>query len=218
MRIATHPEAIKHLVEIGMAADISEHIKMVESANESLIDEKDELRTVAEDNKRECEATRIENARLKAECQARQAENSVLEAENARLKAQVERLTFDPLTYLDDSGEWMPRHTHLAAVERLKAEVERLKAENEAVKLGNKEWRQVAIERGEMNAEDAGHIGLLQAHVERLTKAGDAMKFDCLDYLRELEKRPFWFPLLSELEVNHKSVQAWNAAKEGKQP
>jgi hypothetical protein len=67
MRIATHPEAIKHLVKIGMASDISEHIKMVESANESLIKEKDELRSVAEDNKRECEATRIENARLKAE-------------------------------------------------------------------------------------------------------------------------------------------------------
>jgi hypothetical protein len=49
------------------------------------------------------------------------------QAENARLKAEVERLTFDPLTYLDDQGEWMPRHIHLAAVERLKAEVERLK-------------------------------------------------------------------------------------------
>ena len=58
----------------------------------------------------------------------------------------------------------------------------------------------------------------LKAEVERLTKAGDAMKFDCLDYLRELQKRPFWFPLLSELEVNHKSVQAWNAAKKGVQP
>jgi hypothetical protein len=58
----------------------------------------------------------------------------------------------------------------------------------------------------------------LKAEVERLTKAGDAMKFDCLNYLRELNKRPFWFPLLSELEVNHKSVQAWNAAKKGGQP
>lgn len=58
----------------------------------------------------------------------------------------------------------------------------------------------------------------LKAEVERLTKAGDVMKFDCLNYLRELQKRPFWFPLLSELEVNHKSVQAWNAAKEDKQP
>ena len=66
---------------------------------------------------------------------------------------------------------------------------------------------------GELNAENAR----LKAEVERLTKAGDAMKFDCLNYLRELGKRPFgWFPLLSELEVNHKSVQAWNAAKEGK--
>jgi predicted RNase H-like nuclease (RuvC/YqgF family) len=46
MRIATHPEAIKHLVKIGMAADISEHIKMVESATEAL---------------------EAENARLKAE-------------------------------------------------------------------------------------------------------------------------------------------------------
>jgi len=46
--------------------------------------------------------------------------------ENARLKAEVERLTFDPLTYLDDGGEWMPRHTHLAAVARLQAQVERL--------------------------------------------------------------------------------------------
>jgi predicted nuclease with TOPRIM domain len=44
MRIATHPEAIKHLVKIGMASDISEHIKMVESANESLIEENARLK------------------------------------------------------------------------------------------------------------------------------------------------------------------------------
>lgn len=47
--------------------------------------------------------------------------------ENEKLRAEVERLTFDPMTYLDDQGEWMPRHIHLAAVERLKAEVERLR-------------------------------------------------------------------------------------------
>ena len=52
---------------------------------------------------------------------------------------------------------------------------------------------------------------MLCGQVERLTKAGDAMKFDCLNYLRELEKRPFWFPLLS-----HKIFQAWDAAKDGK--
>ena len=47
--------------------------------------------------------------------------------DQTRLKVEVERLTFDPLTYLDDQGEWMPRHIHLAAVERLQAEVERLR-------------------------------------------------------------------------------------------
>ena len=105
MRIATHPEAIKHLVKIGMASDISEHIKMVESANESLIKEKDELRSVAEDNKRECEATRIENARLKAEVERLRIAGSEseprfvllsdyrhLKAERDALKAEVERL------------------------------------------------------------------------------------------------------------------------------
>jgi hypothetical protein len=48
MRISTHPEAIKHLVKIGMAADISQHIKMVESANESLIDENARLKAEVE--------------------------------------------------------------------------------------------------------------------------------------------------------------------------
>ena len=73
----------------------------------------------------------------------------------ARLKAEVERL--QSIHSIDSIG-----------IEQLKAEVERLKAENEAVKLGNKEWRQTAIERGQMNAEDAGAIGLLKAEIERL--------------------------------------------------
>jgi cell division protein FtsB len=57
-------------------------------------------------------------------------EHHKLELENAGLKAEVEKLTFDPLSYLDDAGEWMPRHTHLAAVQRLKAEVQARQAEN----------------------------------------------------------------------------------------
>lgn len=56
-----------------------------------------------------------------------------LKEETARLKAEVERLTFDPLTYLDDQGEWMPRHTHLAAVARLQAQVERLTKAGDAI-------------------------------------------------------------------------------------
>jgi|GEM_PF-2957058 len=61
------------------------------------------LRSVAEDNKRECEATRIENARLKAEverlnselhtCSCANAKMNMHMNENARLKAEVEWLT-----------------------------------------------------------------------------------------------------------------------------
>ena len=80
----------------------------------------------------------------------------------ARLKADVERLTFDPLTYLDDQGEWMPRHTHLAAVARLKAEVERLTAEVSYDKRCELHTDKLAAE-------------FTQAQVERLTKAGDAL-------------------------------------------
>ena len=69
-------------------------------------------------------------------------------------------LTFDPLSYLDDAGEWMPRHTHLAAVASLKAEVERLR------------------------------------------KAGDAMA-----------KAIRWLPQ----SISDHHLDAWNAAKEGKQ-
>jgi len=85
---------------------------------------------------------------------------------------------------------------------RLKAEVERLKAENEAVKLGNKEWRKTAIERGEMNAEDANAIGLLKAQVERLTKAGDAM---LSEWASGDEK---------DAQNFLKALVIWNAAKE----
>jgi cell division protein FtsB len=87
-----------------------------------------------------------------------------LEAENARLKAEVERLIFDPLTYLDDKGEWMPRHTHLAAVERLKAEVEELTLENSQYEEHHKYGQNV--------------ITSLREDVKRLTKAGDAMAYN----------------------------------------
>ena len=95
-----------------------------------------------------------ENARLKAEVERLEAENANNcnikeywflacksarkgEAEYleqvARLKAEVDKLTFDPMSYLDDHGEWMPRYTHLVAVERLKAEVERLTKAGDAM-------------------------------------------------------------------------------------
>jgi chromosome segregation ATPase len=56
-------------------------------------EEKDRLRFVAEDNKRECEATRIENARLKAEVERLTAFTTRTIIPNEELQAQVERLT-----------------------------------------------------------------------------------------------------------------------------
>ena len=117
----------------GLRDTIEEQNAQIESLKQDLLEKTAAVRQVAQDNKTETEATRIENARLKGE---------------------VERLTFDPMTYLDDQGEWMPRHIHLAAVERLKAEVERLTAFTTRTIIPNEQ---------------------LQAEVERLTKAGDAM-------------------------------------------
>jgi hypothetical protein len=102
--------------------------------------------------------------RLKAEVERLQSIHSIDSIGIKQLKSEVERLTFDPLTYLDDKGEWMPRHTHLAAVERLKAQV------------------------------------------ERLTKAGDA-----------LENWIAW-ECESPAGTAEGYRDAWNAAKEGKQP
>ena len=74
-----------------------------------------------------------ENDRLKALTVEMDKTINISQSGCRELKAEVERLTFDPLTYLDDQGEWMPRHTHLAAVERLKAEVERLTKAGDAM-------------------------------------------------------------------------------------
>ena len=162
-----------------------------------------------------------------------------------RLKAEVERLNATlQQAYVDFEKRIRNEAAHPACIKlnrlvgdknneiaRLKAEVEMMKASSRGHSTSHL-YQQMAEENARLKAEverleanttklcthgDA-EISRLKAEVERLTKAGDAMKFDCLNYLRELQKRPFWFPLLSELEVNHKSVQAWNAAKEGKQP
>jgi len=67
------------------------------------------LRSVAEDNKRECEATRIENARLKAEVY--------------ELKKEIGFITV----------RQSPQIINLLEIERLKAEVERLTALNKKI-------------------------------------------------------------------------------------
>jgi len=113
----------------------------------------------------------------------------------ARLKAEVERLTFDPLTYLDDQGEWMPRHIHLAAVERLKAEVERLTKHDD-------DTCRHYIMRLLLESQNT----FLNARVERLTKAGDLLAFHYISLGRKFFPND---PLPS-------SIKDWNAAKEGK--
>jgi cell division protein FtsB len=115
------------------------------------------------------------------------------EAENARLKAEVEKLTFDPMSYLDDHGEWMPRYTHLVAVERLKAEVERLSKPaiiggynlSQYIRMANSET--LEFDNGDIFAdmtlpERIKYIveshARLKAEVERLTKENETRRKD----------------------------------------
>jgi len=76
---------------------------------------------------------------------------------------------------------------------RLKAEVERLKAEPDALTA--------YLYADTLRRDD---IKTLQAHIERLTKAGDA-------FVLLLEDEGY------DIESIHE-VNGWNAAKEGKQP
>jgi predicted nucleic acid-binding Zn-ribbon protein len=133
--------------------------------------------------------------------------------ENARLKADVERLTFDPLTYLDDQGEWMPRHTHLAAVERLKAEVERMTSDIQMEKENEdrlvREWHKKASnEVYGLQSQVAALIDdqtRLKEQVERLTKAGD-------EVIHEWSSGHG-----TDVENFTKALWVWAVAKEGKQ-
>ena len=51
----------------------------------------------------------------------------------ARLKAEVDKLTFRPEHYLDDDGEWVSNIVFYRMQERLKAEVERLTKAGDAM-------------------------------------------------------------------------------------
>jgi regulator of replication initiation timing len=157
-----------------------------------------------------------------------------LEAENARLKAEVERLT-EGNECLDQMHEKeMARSAFLceevnrttawgrglesdlswarAELLMVKAEVERLTAENTSVKLGNAELRQMVIERGKTAVEDIMVICRHEAEVERLTKAGDAMAEEIALAKRQDEGSRF-DPI--EMHYDHELIVKWSAAKEG---
>jgi regulator of replication initiation timing len=125
-----------------------------------------------------------------------------------------EPLRFKPVNPAHDmvfsaDGGWVAYEDYA----RLKAEVERLTAENAAVKLGNAELRQMVIERGETAVEDIRVICRLEAEVERLTKAGDAMAEEIALAKRQDEGSRF-DPI--EMHYDHELIVKWNAAKEGK--
>jgi hypothetical protein len=181
------------------------------------------LRSVAEDNKTECEATRIENARLKAENEqlffasqgsvkyvdhqmafARQATEHHKEME--RLKAEVER-SRDQYNGIID--------TQLKVIEELKAEVERHNKarQNDDMATSGKE-DPLLIPR-HLVVWWMDECKKAQAQVERLTKAGDVMasklELDEKEYLERYGIDTF------AMDVGPKVVRDWNAAKEGKQ-
>ena len=112
-----------------------------------------------------------------------------LQEENARLKAEVERLTNENDNNSIMKEEWY--HKCLSA----RAEVERLKAE-----LADEKSANASVE-GRQNSANRGlsmRNHLLRAEIERLRKAGDFMA-ECLI------EQSYEYP-----------TKAWTAAKEGK--
>ena len=115
-----------------------------------------------------------------------------LNKEVAALKAEVEWLTLasqGAVKYVDHTMALTRQSMeHHKQVSRLKAEVERLTAFTTRTIVPNED---------------------LQAQVERLTKAGDAMA-SSIQFNEEMAKD------YDGPTIVHQSVQRWNAAKEGK--
>ena len=136
------------------------------------------------------------------------AEIAKLREENARLKAEVERLTafttrtIIPNEELQAQNAMLKEEISEAAghynkiINDLEAQVERLKKFNDEAMAHIAKEERKSRERLEM----------AEAEVERLTKAGDAMAEELIqEYGREVCLKFGWF-------------KGWNAAKEGKQP
>ena len=117
---------------------------------------------------------------------------SLLEAENARLIDEVDLMHSSKLVYfIHGEGRWANVVEENA---RLKAEVERLTNENGNNFVLKEEWYLKCLSA--------------RADVERLRKAGDAMADKA-----SLAGCSECFGMFNDLE---KSLDEWNAAKEGK--
>ena len=111
-----------------------------------------------------------------------------LSAENARLKAEVERLT----AMADENAHLHKGIYSLSLnVVQLKAEVERLRASSFVTAVPVEEYEK------------------LKAEVERLRKAGDAMA-SSIKFNEEMEQD------YNGPTIVRQCVKDWNAAKEGK--
>jgi chromosome segregation ATPase len=112
-----------------------------------------------------------------------------LKAENARLKAEVERLT-------NQNALATPRHLIASQdIKTLREQIEELKLENSQYEEHHKYGQNV--------------ITSLREEVERLTKAGDAMAA----HIKRNDER--CYIVLPDGDIR---ISEWNAAKEGKQP
>ena len=127
--------------------------------------------------------------------------------ENARLKAEVERLTSDIQMEKENEDrlvrEWQKANNEVYGLQRQVAALiddqTRLKAEVEFWKSASTDNGIACNERANENQGLENDIARLKAEVERLTKAGDEMALN-----------------LTHIGWNI-CVEAWNAAKEGKQ-
>jgi chromosome segregation ATPase len=146
------------------------------------------MRRVGELNK-EVAALKAENARLKTEVEHLMVFCNCTLIPNKELQAEVERLTaFTTRTIIPN--------------EELKAQVEELELE---VFAFDRTIKQASCHY-DNRLED---IRKLQAQLERLTKAGDAMA-SSIQFNEEMAKD------YDGPTIVHQSVQRWNAAKEGK--
>jgi len=139
---------------------------------------------------------KAERDQLKADLEKSDGVVWTLSVENARLKAEVERQTKQKAVYIDNDKV-------LAEMERLKAEVkEKTALIAELHKDAETSYRERMYDEHDINEKTKIMNGLmrdkekLQAQVERLTKAGDAMSDQ----------------LLCDYGDNHLTY-AWHAAK-----
>jgi predicted RNase H-like nuclease (RuvC/YqgF family) len=143
-----------------------------------------------------------ESQQIKAESFLTMAEHWINQTaeENARLKAEVERLikaSQGAVKYVDHTMALVRQSTeHHKEVTRLKAEVEELKSQPDPLTA--------YLYADTLRRDD---IKTLKAHIERLTKAGDAMAA----HIERNDER--CYEVIPDGDIR---ISEWNAAKEGK--